>query len=226
MAEDKSSPGHLDPALIQNFLKLSGAAGGKDNADSAANLSRMTPDDRARALDLAASLIRQARKEATGTGSALPEEAGEDGQPRPAARPTPRPARAETGEDREKVREILFRGTVYKFKKAAPATGADRRIGVIDAWETEIEVEDGDPFTLMVEEFVDGRFSPWAFEGVFFKDFVQAAIVGVVAGTFQAKWMRMQWQHHRDHRRLLLVVMPMVAAFALLFGLALGIKVG
>ncbi|MDY0240564.1 MAG: hypothetical protein RBR34_00140 [Rhodospirillaceae bacterium] len=218
MTGDKPSSDGTDPRLIQNLLKLAANPTARDSAEPA--LSRLTPEDRARALDLAATLIRQARKEAGGT----PAEAGngEEVVAKP-ARPVIRPGRAD-GEDRPKSREILFRGTVYTFKSIGAGKPSEKRLGVVERWETEIEVEDGESFSLVIEESVDGRFSPWSFEGVFFSDFVQAAIVGVVAGSFQAKWLREQWQHHREHRRFVLMVMPVVALAALVIGIAIGLQ--
>lgn len=214
MIEEEDKGGDIDPRLMQNLLKIVDSA--KAEADEGNGFTRLNPEDRARALDLAATLIRQARKEAKGAAGLLDEPEEKPAKPAIMAQ--------KDSDERQKKREILFRGAVYSFKRAGLPKKGDHRVGVVERWETEIEIDDDEPFVLVIEEFVDGRFSPWSFEGVFFKDFVQAAIVGVVAGSFQAKWLREEWRRGQESRRALFVLMPVTAFVALLIGFALGFQ--
>ncbi|GHU04068.1 hypothetical protein FACS1894205_1660 [Alphaproteobacteria bacterium] len=217
MDEEKPDSGEIDPQLMQNLLKIAGMASPRQQEETGElAISRLDPGDRARALDLAATLIRQARKEASGAAGLLDEPDPKHGQPHVDVRKEAPPE--------NKKRDILFRNMVYTFKRLDPPKGGEKRIGVVERWETEIEVEGDEPFSLVIAEFVDGRFSPWSFEGVFFKDFVQAAIVGIVAGSFQAKWLREEWRRTRETRKFLFVLMPLTSLVALMIGLAIGLR--
>ena len=128
-------------------------------------------------------------------------------------------------DDKAKNRDVLFRGNVYSFKSIGPAPEPDRR-RITERWKADIRIQDGPPYNVVVNELRDGRFSPWTFDGISFADFLQAAIVGVVAGTFQAKWVHEQWCHERTRRRLMLMVLPMVAVVCLAVGFLMGLRRG
>jgi hypothetical protein len=136
---------------------------------------------------------------------------------------TPPPSEP-AAETRPKVREILFRGAIYKFKPIGPDTGNDHRPGVVERWQADVRVADGTGFNLVVSEFRDGRFTPWSFDGIFFTDFLQAAIVGVVSGGFKANWHHEQWAHERTRHKYILFVLPAVATVCLLTGIVLGLR--
>lgn len=217
--EEKAGSGGIDPQLMQNLLKIAGMAQPQQQAElEELSISRLNPEERARALDLAATLIRQARKEASGASGLLDEP---DFKP---PRPPINVLKDNAAEKRDKKRDILFRNAVYTFKRVGFSKTGEKRVGVVERWETDIDIESGEPFTLVVEEFVDGRFSPWSFEGVFFKDFVQAAIVGIVAGSFQAKWLREEWKRDRENRKYLFTIMPLTSLAALAIGIAVGLQ--
>lgn len=125
-----------------------------------------------------------------------------------------------------KTREILFRGVVYAFKPIGPQSEQGRRPGVIERWQSDIHLDDGHGFNIVVDELYGGRFTPWSYEGVFFTDFIQAAIVGVVSGASQAHWHREQWQHERTRRNFMFFVLPAVALIALTVGIIIGLRNG
>lgn len=128
-------------------------------------------------------------------------------------------------DDKPKKRDVLFRGNVYAFNQIELDLESQRR-HITERWQADIRLQDGPPYHVVVNQFRDGHFSPWTFDGIGFGDFLQAAIVGVVAGTFQAKWVYEQWSHERTRRRLILMVLPLVGIAALAVGFLLGLRHG
>jgi hypothetical protein len=129
-------------------------------------------------------------------------------------------------ETRPKPREILFRGGVYVFKPIGPGAGPSRRNGVVERWQADIHGEDGGGFNVVVDEFYDGRYTPWAFDGMFFNDFMQAAIVGLVTGTFEARWHQEQWRLERLRQRFMFIAVPGIILVTLAVGILIGLRHG
>jgi hypothetical protein len=131
-----------------------------------------------------------------------------------------------SGEAKPKPRDILFHGNVYQFKPIGPATGAERRSGVVERWQADVHVDDEVGFNVVVDEFFDGRYTPWSFDGIFFSDFMQAVIVGLVAGGYEHGWQREKWRHERTRNQLMLFALPAVFLIALLVGIIIGVRRG
>ena len=125
-----------------------------------------------------------------------------------------------------KPREILFRGNVYTFKPIGPQSEGAPRAGVIERWRSDIHLDDGAGFNVVVDEFRDGRFTPWSFDGIFFDNFMQAAIVGVMSGSFQASWHREHLKHEQTRQKFILFVLPAVFVIALAVGIVVGLRHG
>jgi hypothetical protein len=121
-------------------------------------------------------------------------------------------------------REILFRGDVHVFNAIGPQTGAARRAGVVQRWQADVHVKEGSGFNVVVDEFRDGRFTPWSFDGIYFNDFMQAVVVGLVSGTFESNWRHEQWKHERTRQKFILFVLPAVLVTALLAGIVIGLR--
>jgi hypothetical protein len=132
----------------------------------------------------------------------------------------------EPAEAKAKPRDILFRGTVYSFRPIGPASGPARRTGVVERWQSDVHVDDGAGYNVIVDEFYDGRFTPWSFDGIFFTDFMQAVIVGLVTGSLESRWHEEKWQHERTRHRFLFLVVPAVLVVALVVGIIIGLRHG
>lgn len=123
---------------------------------------------------------------------------------------------------RPKQREFLFRGGVYTFEAIGPRNEGERRAGVVERWKTDIHVDEIG-FNVLVFEYVDGRFTPWAFEGIFFNDFLQAATVGIVSGGFQAQWHHEQQAHERSKRKFAFLL-PGAMVLGIMVGILIGLR--
>lgn len=123
---------------------------------------------------------------------------------------------------RSRQREFLFRGGVYTFQAIGPLNEGERRAGIVERWQTDIHV-DQTGFNIIVFEYVDGRFTPWAFDGIFFNDFLQAATVGIVSGGFQAQWHHEQQAHERSKRKFAFLL-PAAAVLGVMVGILVGLR--
>ncbi|HVI50219.1 MAG TPA: hypothetical protein VM661_03310 [Candidatus Sulfotelmatobacter sp.] len=132
------------------------------------------------------------------------------------------PPPAETASQKGRQREFLFRGGVYTFLAIGPRNEGERRAGIIERWQTDIHVDDLG-INVIVFEYVDGRFTPWAFEGIFFNDFLQAATVGIVSGGFQAQWHHEQQQHERSKRKFAFLL-PAAMVLGVMVGILIGLR--
>lgn len=129
---------------------------------------------------------------------------------------------ADAPASRPKQREFLFRGGVYTFQALGPRNEGERRSGIIERWQTDIHIGQIG-FNVIVFEYVDGRFTPWAFEGIFFNDFLQAATVGIVSGGFQAEWHHEQ-QGHESSKRKFAFLLPAAMVLGIMVGILIGLR--
>lgn len=132
------------------------------------------------------------------------------------------PPAADAQPSRPKQREFLFRGGVYTFQAIGPRGEGERRAGIVERWQTDIHVEDLG-INVIVFEYVDGRFTPWSFEGLFFNDFLQAATVGIVSAGFQAQWHNEQQLHERTKRKFAFLL-PAAMVLGVMVGILIGLR--
>ncbi len=137
-------------------------------------------------------------------------------------RPTPEPE-APPPQARPKTREFLFRGGLYTFEAIGVRSEKEKRSGVVERWQSDIHADQNVGINLVIYEYYDGRFTPWAFDGIFFNDFLQAASVGVVSGGFQAQWHHEQQQHERTRRKMALLL-PAAAVLGFMAGVLLFLR--
>jgi len=134
----------------------------------------------------------------------------------------PPPAEPAPSSSKSRQREFLFRGGVYTFQAIGPRNEGERRAGIVERWQTDIHI-DQLGINVIVFEYVDGRFTPWSFEGIFFNDFLQAATVGIVSGGFQAQWHQEQQQHERSKRKFAFLL-PAAMVLGVMVGILIGLR--
>ena len=79
-------------------------------------------------------------------------------------------------------------------------------------------------FNVVVDEFRDGRFTPWSFDGIYFNDFMQAVVVGLVSGTFEVQLASRTMEARTHSPEIFLFVLPAILVTALLAGIVIGLR--
>jgi len=121
---------------------------------------------------------------------------------------------------RPKQREFLFRGHIYQFAAIGVRSEQERRAGIVERWQADIHADEDIGINVVVNEYYDGRFTPWTYEGIFFNDFLQAASVGVVSGGYQAHWHLEQRAHEKTRKKF-----AMLLPAAVVLGFMIGVLV-
>ncbi len=151
---------------------------------------------------------------------ARPQEAAKPTATPPPTWSTPFPSQQKREDPTSRLVRVI--DATYTFKKIPPAVARVLDKTVVSGWETLLDEHDVSS-RVVLHEFQDGSYGPWAVTGVF-TDFAGAAAVEVVVRSIQRQFMFAAREAARARKVLIGIALPSALALGIILGYIMGLR--